>query len=245
MIKHRLTTYIIVLNEMANKCNKFAICKACKEAISQEYAYSKKIVNTKKCVKAHLSKCEYFFAKYGKEEGENILNKSDNETAKNNKNFKKRSNDYQESETDSDSNSTIFNTKTKPLDQYITHPLNSAQQKKWWYLLLKATISNGWSFRWVENKDSKEIFTFLNSTLKLPTRKYLTQIKGVINQTQRNQELEMIKQMYYSTSAINTSELEEYNESDEQNDNSDSESLESEEDRDTNNWDNIMLMLNQ
>jgi len=54
MGKHRLTVYIEVLNEMANTCNKYAICRACRTKVSREFAYANKIVNTKKCVKQHL-----------------------------------------------------------------------------------------------------------------------------------------------------------------------------------------------
>jgi hypothetical protein len=82
MGKHRLTVYIEVLNEMANTCNKYAICRACKTKVSCEFAYANKIVNTKKCVKQHLRKCENFFAIQGKENGEEILNNTDSETTK-------------------------------------------------------------------------------------------------------------------------------------------------------------------
>jgi hypothetical protein len=82
MGKHRLTVYIEVLNEMANTCNKYAICRACKTKVSREFAYANKIVNTKKCVKQHLRKCENFFAIQGKENGEEILNNTDSETTK-------------------------------------------------------------------------------------------------------------------------------------------------------------------
>jgi hypothetical protein len=82
MGKHRLTVYIEVLNEMANSCNKFAICKACKTQVSREFAYANKIVNTKKCVKQHLRKCENFLAFQGKEKAEEILNNTDSETTR-------------------------------------------------------------------------------------------------------------------------------------------------------------------
>jgi hypothetical protein len=82
MGKHRLTVYIEVLNEMANTCNKYAICRACKTKVSREFAYANKIVNTKKCVKQHLRKCENFFAIQGKGNGEEILNNTDSETTK-------------------------------------------------------------------------------------------------------------------------------------------------------------------
>ena len=82
MGKHRLTVYIEVLDEKANTCNKFALCKACINKVSREYAYSNKIVNTKKCVKSHLSRCENFFSTYGDEKGLEILHDTDSETTK-------------------------------------------------------------------------------------------------------------------------------------------------------------------
>ncbi|CAG8592818.1 7208_t:CDS:2 [Funneliformis mosseae] len=44
---HRLTIFIEQLNEKANLCNKFAICKACKIKVNYEYAYENKFANTK------------------------------------------------------------------------------------------------------------------------------------------------------------------------------------------------------
>jgi hypothetical protein len=39
---------------------------------------------------------------------------------------------------------------------------------------LKATISNGWSFRWVDNPDSIALFEFVNPSCKLPKRRQLS-----------------------------------------------------------------------
>ena len=45
---HQLTEYILVLNEMTNSRNKFAVCKACEVQVPYNFDYSDKIVNTKK-----------------------------------------------------------------------------------------------------------------------------------------------------------------------------------------------------
>ena len=45
MGKHRLTVYVEVLNEKANTCNKYALCKACIDKVSHEYAYTVKGFN--------------------------------------------------------------------------------------------------------------------------------------------------------------------------------------------------------
>nr|CAG8673804.1 4632_t:CDS:2 [Entrophospora candida] len=161
---------------------------ACKTQISYDFAYSNKIVNTKKCVKQHLRSCENFFAKYGQE----ILDNTDSETtkARQTKNLQKRNqnNNNENIQLNNGDNSinSLTDTSSSPfssnvnistnfgtLDQYVIHNLNGNKQQQWWYLLLKATISNGWSFRWVENKDSLELFSFLNPNLQLPTRKQL------------------------------------------------------------------------
>jgi hypothetical protein len=41
-------------------------------------------------------------------------------------------------------------------------------------LLLKMTVSNGFSFHWVENQETLEFFKFLNPNLVLPSRKSLS-----------------------------------------------------------------------
>lgn len=80
--RHRLTEFIEVLKEKSNEYNRFAICIACKEAEGHEYAYSKKIVNTKKLVKSHLRNCIHFKNKKGEDEATRILNDTDNEKSK-------------------------------------------------------------------------------------------------------------------------------------------------------------------
>ena len=154
MGKHRLTMYIEVLDEKANSCNKFALCKACKNKISREYAYSNKIVNTKKCVKSHLYKCENFFNTYGKEKGLEILQNTDSETTRANSKItssKKRkiviseTDDFNqqlsEDEHDSDnesvittrsnttsSTSTTLSSRTGPLDNFAVRKLTTSQE---------------------------------------------------------------------------------------------------------------------
>ncbi|CAB4473720.1 unnamed protein product [Rhizophagus irregularis] len=40
-------------------------------------------------------------------------------------------------------------------------------------LLLRMTISNGWTFQWVENQETIEFFNFISPSLQLPSRKTL------------------------------------------------------------------------
>ena len=75
---------------------------------------------------------------------------------------------------DSNTTNSTNSTQRGPMDKFAVRKPSKSQERKWWYVILKATISNGWSFRWVENKDSQEMFTCLNPNLKLPTRKRLS-----------------------------------------------------------------------
>jgi len=78
--RHRLTSYIEVLDENANQYNKYAICLACIELNSHSYALEKQFTNTKKCCKDHFKKCDFFKQKYGKDEAQAILDDTDSET---------------------------------------------------------------------------------------------------------------------------------------------------------------------
>lgn len=60
-----------------------------------------------------------------------------------------------------------------PMDRFVYHRFTDSTFDKFYYLLLKASISNGQSFRWVENPDSIALFKFINPQAKLPSRKVL------------------------------------------------------------------------
>ncbi|CAG8476123.1 9122_t:CDS:2 [Gigaspora rosea] len=52
--------------------------------------------------------------------------------------------------------------------------LNGDQQKHLEQLVLKATVSCGWAFSWVENPEVKALFEFIHPLIKLPSRKQLS-----------------------------------------------------------------------
>lgn len=60
-----------------------------------------------------------------------------------------------------------------PMDKFVYSRFTDTTLDKFYYLLLKASISNGWSFRWVDNPDSIALFRFINPQAKLPSRKVL------------------------------------------------------------------------
>ena len=64
---HRLTPYVEVIPQMANKYNHLAICLACVGLNNCVYTVVYKFTNTKKCCKTHFKKCKFFKEKHGKD----------------------------------------------------------------------------------------------------------------------------------------------------------------------------------
>jgi hypothetical protein len=60
------------------------------------------------------------------------------------------------------------------INDYIGRPLHSNEEAIFNKLLLKMTISNGWSFHWTENEETVDFFRFLSPCIKLPDRKKLS-----------------------------------------------------------------------
>src|SRR5215469_8578841 len=55
----------------------------------------------------------------------------------------------------------------------VTQQLTKNEQASFEKLMIRATVSAGFSLRWVENKEIQELFYFLNPGLKLPGRRSL------------------------------------------------------------------------
>ncbi|CAG8791821.1 42223_t:CDS:2 [Gigaspora margarita] len=145
---YRLSEFIIVLDEKANKSNKFCVCQECVFGSSFDEAYNDKFANTQELVHQHLKNCIYFKQKNSESEQAEILAKSNKEVlATNNSLYENR---------------------------YLLWPLEEDQQKNFEQLLLKATVSCGWAFSWIENPEVKALFEFLFPLVKLPSRKLLS-----------------------------------------------------------------------
>ena len=54
------------------------------------------------------------------------------------------------------------------LDDFVFYRFIRKNLEKFYNLTLKATISNGWSFQWVDNPDLIALFEFINPSCKLP-----------------------------------------------------------------------------
>ncbi|CAG8660791.1 25063_t:CDS:2 [Dentiscutata erythropus] len=162
--QHRLTNLFIILDEKANKSNKFSVCKFCIKGSTYEEAYENRITNTQRECRRHLISCQYFIAEYP---SEIMRNKVLNPTLTNK--------DPQESESESESEQTLDQLGLNiTLDGYFQKPLSSKQKEKLEQLLLKATVSCGWAFTWVDNPEIKELFYYINPTIKLPNRQTLS-----------------------------------------------------------------------
>ncbi|CAG8830248.1 32295_t:CDS:2, partial [Gigaspora margarita] len=140
---HRLSDFIIVLEEKANKSNKYCVCRECISGSSYAEAKKHKFANTQELVRHHLKDCIYFKQKYSESEQQEILEKPD-------KSISETSNPIQE-ETDDNSKATssknsMANVRKNMIDRYCFWPLNEDQQKHFKQLILKATVSCGWAF---------------------------------------------------------------------------------------------------
>ena len=64
--------------------------------------------------------------------------------------------------------------------------------KKFEQLLIRMTVSNGFSFQWINNPETKELFSWLNPTIQLPDRRTLG--GRILNEAanELRNELEMI-----------------------------------------------------
>ncbi|CAG8621195.1 2419_t:CDS:2, partial [Cetraspora pellucida] len=115
---YHLSEFIIVLEEKANKSNKYCVCKECISGSSYAETEKNKFANIQELV--HLA---------NNSEQENF---NDNSEASSSKNL---------SEASSSKNSTA-SIRKNTLDHYCFWPLNEEQQKHFEQLILKATVEN-------------------------------------------------------------------------------------------------------
>lgn len=70
-----------MLDEKANKSNKFCVCQECVFGSSFDKAYNDKFANTQELVHRHLKNCIYFKQKYSESEQAEILAKLNKEVS--------------------------------------------------------------------------------------------------------------------------------------------------------------------
>ncbi len=64
-------------------------------------------------------------------------------------------------------------TQTK-VSQYLHHPLPEQVQQQFEQHLLRGTVVNGLSFRWIEDDDIMAAFKLVNPAIELPSRRQLS-----------------------------------------------------------------------
>ncbi|CAG8824664.1 21091_t:CDS:2, partial [Gigaspora rosea] len=109
--------------------------------------------------------CSYFAVKHSPEQIQNIINMATSTSKK-------------LSTTSTHSSSSLFVSnnflkKQTTLSQYIGRPLNASEVPKFERLVLRAIISTGVAFRWIENPEVRELFQFIAPYLKLPDQRSL------------------------------------------------------------------------
>ncbi|CAG8514950.1 19888_t:CDS:2 [Gigaspora rosea] len=151
--KHRFTKDIVILGTKAtNKHNTYGICKACDDALGRDEALKDTITNKKNTDLNHLKRCEYFRAKLGSQEAVNVhCNKTDNEEERTPPVSKRHDNtsDVTTGNSTSSLAKTVGSKKksTNSIDNFIVRNITAKEKPKFEQLLLRMTVSNGWSFR--------------------------------------------------------------------------------------------------
>ncbi|CAG8669226.1 1320_t:CDS:2, partial [Gigaspora rosea] len=160
---HKLTEYFYILSEMANKSNRKCICRACMEAVGKEIALqddSMKITNTKRYCANHLKDCPYFAAKFSSEQIQNILSLAVPSTSKKHSIMS-------------------FTKKQATLPQYIGRPLSASEVPKFERLILRATVSAGFAFRWTKELNVRANCLVTNSAGSYAAARRILRLKCV------------------------------------------------------------------
>ncbi|CAG8817496.1 8102_t:CDS:2, partial [Gigaspora margarita] len=160
--RHKWSEYFKILDELANKSNKVAICYACLEALGGE---AKKITNKANLCYNHLKSCSNFAKKYTTEELEKIL-QIDNES------------NYESSEKD-----TIKKIKQTVESQNVAKPVKRKSQT--------SVIVNGLPFKWIQDNNIVAAFKLVNSAIQLLSWHKLSRsiLKKEVNITKEQFEL--------------------------------------------------------
>ncbi|CAB4382971.1 unnamed protein product [Rhizophagus irregularis] len=127
---------------------------------------AKPIVNRKERIKKHLTNCEYFWDKY-KGEAEEILGNCDvDEEMPPSKHIRIDDDSASISSFHTNSTSSSFNLSHRSsefyyqlsISKFAIRDLNKSEIPKFHDLLIRMTVSNGWSFQWVNNPSTHAFF---------------------------------------------------------------------------------------
>ncbi|CAG8519355.1 9759_t:CDS:2, partial [Scutellospora calospora] len=152
-----------------NKSNKFAVCKFCIDGSTYDDALKNRITNTQRECRRHLDSCKYFIEKYPSEaERNNILNP----ILENN--LQEKISSTNSSRGSSGKRVRLGLNNDLSLDNYFAKPLSDKQKEKLEQQILRATISCGIAFTWVDDPEMKKLFHYINPAIELPKRRTLS-----------------------------------------------------------------------
>ncbi|RIB28634.1 hypothetical protein C2G38_2157358 [Gigaspora rosea] len=151
--EHYLAQYFEKTKEKANKTNVFSICKFCINGLGHEIATKKsKITHKSRDCKNHLESCQFFLAEYSYEKQQEILDPQNETIESYSTNIKKRKLD------------------SKNLNKFFKSNFQGEHLEQYEKLLIRATVSRGWSFRWIEDPEVQDLIRFLNPAATFPNR---------------------------------------------------------------------------
>jgi len=197
---HKWTSYFYISDEKRNKTYKTAKCLACINANDSSLIVEEMNNKRERC-RNHLKDCSRFKAQFNEEEWASIyasiLQEQEEdrqkrlEKTRGKKRLRENDNDNQDVtslvSTLPSINSTFTSLSTQSIQPtfldtqpsndsilfYMPRRLTTESTKHWYNLVLRATVSCGWPFRWVENDEAREMIRFANPSLPLPSRKNL------------------------------------------------------------------------
>ena len=213
---HKWTGYFYISDEKRNKTYKTAKCLACINANDPSLIVEEMNNKREKC-RNYLRDCSRFKAQFNEEEWASIyasiLQEQEDDRQKRLKkarHSKKRlREDYDDNQDVTSLVSTLPSinstrslstqstqptfTDTQPSNDsilfYMPRRLTTESTKHWYNLVLRATVSCGWPFRWVENEEAREMINFANSALPLPSRKNLA--RNILEDTVKDIKLSL------------------------------------------------------
>ncbi|CAB4377621.1 unnamed protein product [Rhizophagus irregularis] len=174
-----LKNYIVKTNKKSGN-NNLCYCKACFTKLGKNSLELKTIIDKTERLITHFKNCRNFHDTYDNDKKSKVFALGMKKSNLMEVNTNDSSNQQLLLRRDSvSSRSSLSSLPSQwsnhgPLDKWICWPLSTAENQKFHHLILRVTISCGFPLNWVNNSEVIELFKFLNSEIKLPDRKTLS-----------------------------------------------------------------------
>jgi hypothetical protein len=200
---HNFRPYFTLFKNTKNKGNAIAICNSCinncdgglEEAKLKPECYTS---NKAKLCRAHLTKCENFKKSFSEEEVKRILKlpipedkvndiievDDDDESIQNLTKRRRHS-------TSTMSSFNSVGSQQNSLTSYYRRQMSANDVPRFEQLFIRMTVSNGLSFSFVENEETKALFEFVAPGLILPNRKAIG--GRILNDTAKSLQNNIVK----------------------------------------------------